>query len=112
MNEKLEHQIRMNRTTWKVLVENGFKSGSPASVDFFYHAQNRAAAEAICAALCSAGTQATTYSRGWLWFRQWSVTGSSQEPSITLERLDAWVTEMVELGARHSCDFDGWGMAI
>jgi hypothetical protein len=103
----------MNPQTWAALQEHGIGESSDLRLDFFYVAAGQVEAEALGEFL----RDETDYhvdvhgiKKGMLSKKQWSVKGSTQPTTVSLDILNQWVTWMVAAGAEHGgCEFDGWG---
>jgi len=111
----LEHQLSMNRETWKALEEHGVREGAELSLDFFFVAPGEEAARAL-ATYIGAETdyeaEASSVKTGWLSKPHWGVSGSTPPTAVSPDVLDEWVTWMVAAGQAHGCEFDGWGAAV
>ncbi|NAE18349.1 ribonuclease E inhibitor RraB, partial [Enterococcus hirae] len=112
--ETLGLQLQLNRTTWQALCEHGVQPGQALDVDVFYAAPGEEAARRLAVELTSVAGDARVGSTrsGLLRRRQWSVTGSLQLSQVSIEVLDAFVEHFVGVGARHGCEFDGWGAQL
>jgi hypothetical protein len=107
----IREQLTMNEQTWKMLLDRGVTEQTRLKLDFSFDAPNESAAESLVALIKSE----TDYdllppeSAG----GTWSVSGSTQLTSISLEILNQWVMWMVMAGKRGGgCFFDGWGTEI
>ena len=103
----------MNPDTWAALREHGVDDSTKLRLDFFYVAPGEAEAEALGVFL-RAETDYTvdvhSMKDGLLSKKRWSVTGSTQLTTVSLDVLDQWVSWMVGAGAKNGgCEFDGWG---
>jgi Regulator of ribonuclease activity B len=103
----------MNPQTWAALQEHGVDESTQLRLDFFYMAPGESEAQVLATYL----RDETDYDisvngtkKGMLSKKEWSVTGSTQPTTVSLDILNQWVRWMVVAGAENGgCDFDGWG---
>jgi hypothetical protein len=111
--EVLRQQLSMNPQTWATLQEHGVDESSEVRLDFFYVAAGQVEAEALGGFLrdeTDFRVDVHSIKKGMLSKKQWSVTGSTQPTTVSLDILNQWVGWMVAAGAEHGgCEFDGWG---
>lgn len=117
MSERYEQlaarQRAMNRGTWETLQRHGVTGSTLLRLDFTYNAPNQAAAEGLVALLQDETDYDVRCESSRLLFRKsWTVQGRTQETAVSPEILDQWVDWMVESGAAHGCEFDGWGTSL
>jgi hypothetical protein len=107
----LQQQLRMTSETWAALQEHGIVEGDTRSVDAFFVAPDERRATALVAALRSRGIPAGAREGKKRLLRrpEWMVSAEDAAVVMTLPNLRAWVTTMVELGAAHGVELDGWG---
>jgi hypothetical protein len=111
----LTRQLEMSRATWATLQDPGVTEETELRLDFFYFAPGQLEAETLAGAIRSRTdyeVEAHSEKSGLLGRTTWSVSGTTQPTSLSLEVLDEWVTRMVEWGNAHSCEFDGWGAGV
>jgi hypothetical protein len=111
----LAHQLEMNRVTWAELQEHGVTEDTEVRLDFLFVAPGEHQAEALAQVIrgrTDYEVEAASSKQGLLGKQVWTVKGTTQPTSVSLEMLDEWVTRMVEWGNAHTCEFDGWGAAV
>jgi hypothetical protein len=102
----------MNAASWQELQACGVMPDTELVLDFSFDAPGEERARELAAALQEKGHQASASRGGSLFRRVWHVEGSTPPLSVTLDRLNKWVREMVAAGQQCECDFDGWGAAV
>jgi hypothetical protein len=111
--EVLQRQLAMNPQTWAGLQEHGVDESTKLRLDFFYVAPGQTGAEALGEYLrreTDYDVDVHSIKKGMLSKKQWSVTGSTQSTTVSLDILNQWVGWMVAAGAENGgCEFDGWG---
>jgi hypothetical protein len=115
VQRELEHQLERTRVTWAELQERGVTEETELRLDFLYVAPGQHQAESLAQAIRSRTeyeVEAGESKEGLLGRRVWTVSGTTQPTAVSLASLDEWVTRMVEWGNAHSCEFDGWGVAV
>ncbi len=109
----LRQQLAMNPRTWAALQEHGANESTKLRLDFFYVAPGPSEAEALGEFLgreTDYDVDVHSIKKAMLSKKQWSVTGSTQPTSVSLDILNEWVAWMVAAGAENGgCEFDGWG---
>ena len=106
----LAKHLAMNQQTWRRLQELGVTTSTSLRLDFSYRAPERKAAEALKDLLADQTDYDVQVERsGSLPPKEWSVQGTTQSTTISLEVLDQWVDWMVSAGLERGCEFDGWG---
>lgn len=113
--EVLARQLAMNKDSWQALRDHGVDEWSELRLDFFYDAPGEPQAESLAAFIreetdyeVDAGGQEA----GLLKKKSWTVSGTTQPTTVSLEILDQWVDWMVAAGFEHGCEFDGWGAQV
>ncbi len=105
-DEVLTQQLAMNKATWAELQRNGVTEETQLSLDFFYEAPDNESAEALTQFLRDETDYDVRHDNS-------SVSGSTQDTTVSQEILDEWVTWMVLAGhEKGRCKFDGWGAAV
>ena len=109
----LDHQRLMTTETWKKLKSQGVTEETKLSLEFFYYASSKDAAE--------------KYMRHLLEYEYavkikpekenapsglWVLTGHTQPTQVNEKILLKWVDYMVTSGWKFGCVFDGWGTEI
>jgi Regulator of ribonuclease activity B len=107
--EVVELQHRMNRLTFRRLLELGLSSSDELRLDFTFVADDEEAARQLLAYLNTETNYDVEVALG---AGVWSLTGTTQATLVTLEILDQWVEWMAAVGIEHQCEFDGWGTSI
>jgi hypothetical protein len=107
----LDDQLAMTDETWLELVQVGAVEGSDLLVEFAYNAPFATAAEALAHDLESTSVTVHAGSNR-VGLRQrrtasW-VGGFMFVECASQDTLRQWVTEMVKVGEKHGCTFDGW----
>jgi predicted deacylase len=107
----LQQQLQMTSTTWAALQEHGVSEGDTRAVDAFFVAPDERSATALVAALQERGVRAEARPGRKRLLRRTEFMVSAEDPGVVLSlpSLRSWVTAMVELGAAHTAEFDGWG---
>ncbi len=108
----LAAHLEVNPKSWAAMELRGVDDGTPLVLDFEYTAPGEAEVRSLLRHLRSAtdyefqggardekdGTQ------------RWMVIGATSPMTLSLERLNAWVTQMIEHGRDGGpANFDGWG---
>ncbi len=116
VSEVLASQLEMTNSTWEVLQQEGARAGEQRPVDYFFYTSNERNARALSEAMGTddAPVAEVTSTRVGILRRKvvWGVHGTTAPLLISLESLRGWVTRMVELGASHEAEFDGWGTEV
>ena len=111
----LQGHLNVNPKSWEALQARGIDERTPLQLDFEYTAPGEEEVRSLMRFLRTAtdyqfqggarneqdGTQ------------RWLVLGSTSPATWSLERLDAFVTEMTAYGRDHGpAEFDGWGARV
>jgi hypothetical protein len=112
-NETLASQLAMNKETWKRLVAHGITPETEVQLDFTFDSPASEHAEALKNFLKRETDYSVEVSSSRSLFRKtWSVRGTTQKTTISLDILNQWVEWMVAAGQDHGCVFDGWGTSV
>lgn len=109
----LQSHLRINPKTWEALRSRGVDEDTMLRLDFEYTAPGEQEVRALMRHLRAETDYefqggARNQKDG---SQRWLVLGSTSPATWSLERLDAWVTEMTAHGRDHgSAIFDGWGV--
>ena len=108
----LKAHLNVNPKSWEALQSRGVDERTPLQLDFEYTAPGEDEVRVLMRFLRTStdyqfqggardeddGTQ------------RWMVLGSTSPTTWSLDRLNAWVTEMIAYGRDHGgAEFDGWG---
>ena len=111
----LQGHLDVNPRSWEALQARGVDESTPLQLDFEFTAPGEDEVRSLMGFLRTAtdyqfqggarnqvdGTQ------------RWLVLGSTSPATWSLERLDAFVTEMTAYGRDHGpAEFDGWGVRV
>jgi hypothetical protein len=109
----LESHLTINPKTWAALRARGIDEDTRLRLDFEYTAPGEAEVRALMRHM----RETTDYEfQGGArnqkdGSRRWLLLGSTSPATWSLEKLDAWVTEMTARGRDHGpAWFDGWGV--
>lgn len=115
MGDALEHQLKMNQTTWSKLTQLGMRTGDALSIDAFFAAARKESAELLAKALTDTGweSEASSSKAGFLRRRTvWNIQASKRVSDVDMGTLDALVKELDALADEHQAEFDGWGTGL
>lgn len=115
MGDGLDHQLKMNQSTWSKLTELGVRPGDALSIDAFFVAAREESAGLLATALTDSGweSEASSSRAGFLRRRTvWNVQASKRVSDVDLSTLDALVKELDALADEHQAEFDGWGTEL
>jgi hypothetical protein len=114
--ETYEHVLKahldVNPRSWVALQERGVDEQTPLQLDFEYTAPGEAETRSLMRFLRSATDYefkggARTQADG---KQRWLVLGTTSPMTLSLDALNAWVTQMAAYGRDHGpARFDGWG---
>jgi hypothetical protein len=111
----LDAHLDVNRKSWAALQERGVDESTPLQLDFEFTADDEAATRALMRFL----REHTDYEfKGGArnqedGSQRWMVLGETSPMTLSLDRLDDWVTRMTAYGRDGGpAVFDGWGARI
>lgn len=111
----LDAHLDVNRKSWAALQERGVDESTPVKLDFEFTAQDEAATRSLMRCLRENTDYvfqggARNQDDG---SQRWMVLGETSPMTLSLQRLDAWVTRMTDYGRDGGpAVFDGWGARI
>jgi hypothetical protein len=114
-SSNLERQLEMTDSTWSELRASGVAQNDRLSLEFYFNCPDERQAAALAASLEPFVDEVKVLTSREGVFRRrerWSVAGFTKPISMSLPSLRSWVGEMVQLGAAHHCEFDGWGTEV
>ncbi|MFP4475762.1 MAG: ribonuclease E inhibitor RraB [Desulfatibacillaceae bacterium] len=110
--EILKRHLLTNLETWRLLQRNGVDEYSEVRLNFFFYTSEEEAANALYDYLQSETEYDLEMEKKGLLKKTWRISGATQPTAISLIILNDWVRWMVSAGARHNCEFHGWGTGI
>ena len=109
----LQSHLSINPQSWEALQARGVDEDTPLRLDFEYTAPGEAEVRALMSHLRAVTDYelqggARNQKDG---TQRWLVLGSTSPATWSLDKLDAWVTDMSAHGRDHGpAVFDGWGV--
>lgn len=94
--------------TWEALLARGVTERTELRLEFAYTARTKSAADGLKRWLDGFDYTAEIRKTGPLLRRQWTVEGSTRPQPLTPERLDTWISHMMDAEREHPCTFDRW----
>ncbi len=111
--EKLDEWLEMNREQWAQLQQHGATDGSELELDYSFSCADEPSAKAFAKEYEHryAGKPTVEFlpQDGPDEPAAWAIFGTTPPTATTLASLDAWVEELIRLGAESGCLFEGWG---
>jgi hypothetical protein len=111
----LQSHLSVNPKTWEALRARGVDEDTPLRLDFEFTAPGEDEVRALMRHLRTATDYefqggARNQKDG---SQRWLILGSTSPATWSLDKLDAWVTEMTARGREHGpAVFDGWGVSM
>ncbi|MEY2441069.1 MAG: hypothetical protein QOJ46_495 [bacterium] len=111
----LQAHLNVNPNSWAALVARGVDEQTPLQLDFEFTADGEDETRSLMRFLRT--TTDYQYQGGARdekdGSQRWMVLGSTSPATWSLDRLNAWVTEMTAWGRDHGpAVFDGWGVRV
>ena len=111
----LDAHLQINPKSWSELQARGVDEATPLALDFEFTAPGEAEIRALMRHLRTTtdyefkGGARNEADGG----QRWMLLGTTSPMRLTLDALNAWVTQMTESGRDHGpAVFDGWGAQI
>ena len=110
-DESIVMQPVLNKEVLKLMKRFGGTSNSFQSVEFFFYSDTEDKANNLAIELNKLNYEVYGVSQSFK-ENEWSIIGCTPALNLNDESLNAWSKQMVDLGFKCDCKFDGWGTLI
>ncbi|MBX3243181.1 MAG: ribonuclease E inhibitor RraB [Acidobacteria bacterium] len=104
-------QIEMSPQTVAALREHGITDEKTLPLEFFFYTNSEEKASKLSNEL-AALEYSSSYGNSAHNRKEFLINGWSTPIQIDENRILQWTADMCDRGAKHDCEFDGWGTSV
>lgn len=101
-------QLEMNELAWKDLEKHGVIAEAEFCLNFRFTSPNHARCESLIDFMCRKTNYDVHIAPEKSFRKNWYIEGATKPFKVSKKQINEWVSEMVRLGMKHDCKFDGW----